>query len=206
MSAPPAGAAAPVPRAKRVPRRAERGASHRRGRRCQSRGVNPAVRHLAATIDPLGSAPIGIRRSMPTRTASPRTSRGRCRRTWWAVRWPRSRGTPGRLSSSCARWTASSIGFDLAHIFVPKSASGCVITSKPALSTDRSSRPGRSSCWIGLRSRDVRALPPQELRRQDAILDRGSTTMRADPRRADRRFRRGGRHARAHRHAPIAGA
>ena len=173
-----------------------------RGRRGQPRRVDPPLR------PPGGARSIrwarrrsATRRSTPKRTASPRPSCGRCRRAWSAARSPRSRERLRRRSSCCARCTARASASTSRTSSCPKSASGCDITSRPAPSARRSSRSGTVELLDRITEVETfeRFLHKTFVGKTRFSIE-GLDMHGADPRRADRRFGRGGRQARAHRH------
>ena len=157
--------------------------------------------HLASTIDPLGSAPIG------DPSLDPETH---------GVTEAELRALPASLvGGPLAEVTRERLGGNrppargvlLEHRLRPRAhlrarRARVAATSHRSPHLPRTAAAGREdrAARSDHGSRDVRALPPQELRRQDAILDRGARHHGADPRRADRRLGGGGRQARAHRH------
>ena len=152
--------------------------------------------HLAAKLDPLGSAQIGDSTLLPKTHGITDDD---------LKRLPASLvGGPPAESSSNAyeaieklrRVYCSTTGFDIAHLFVPEERAWMreaaesgrylpLMDPREQRSAARPPHPGGS----------VRALPAAHLHRQDALLDRR-------PRHADARPRRGHGRGGGHRHAP----
>ena len=137
--------------------------------------------HLAATLDPLGSAPIGDPSLLAAGARHHRRRSGALPAS--LVGGPSADGlvaTPTRRSRSCAASTARPPASTSRTCSCPRSASGCATPPSRAASCRR---------WIAASAealldrhhagRGVRALPAPHVPRQDAVLGRRARHARA---------------------------
>ena len=151
--------------------------------------------HLSAQLDPLGSRPIGDPSLLPETHGVTEDDLRQLPAS--LISSPLCVGAAHMLDviDAFRRIYCSTTGYDYAHVFVPeerewlREAAECG-RFRAAGGPDR---PG-GAAGPADRGRGVRALPAPDLPRQDPLLDRGPGHAGADPRRGDRRRRRG-RHA-----------
>ena len=173
-------------------RRTHAGARGRR--RGQPRPVDPALR---ASRRPARSARLEAdRRSDAAAGAARPDAKTICSGSpprWCRRRSRRSRRTCTNSSRRFRRVYCSTTGYDYSHVFVPEERQWL----RKAAEDGRFREPADPIDPVALlerltAGRGVRALPAPHVSRQDALLDRRARHAGADPRRGDRRRRRGG--------------